>query len=311
VARLTVGMMEAGLRKEGVRVVEPKDRDAARKSGWNSRLPGLSALAGWAEGWDTILSGLNHLERSHRTNIYVEILGKGDVVRQAPFPIDLVRDLLAIGIWGIRHSQITRWADGRAAFVPPPELFLSEKTGGPLSAGSIGDVVKDAFNACGIDGSGHRLRAYFATKLASRLWAEYFAGNGFRWDQRVENMVLDKVAEALGHRHVTITVRHYLDLALLTYFGEGTKARLKDLRRAWAAITRHHQRLSREQIDLIARVAERLGSDAQLFHELLVAALDDPELAPTGGAAIQASQLAMERSERRPLLRVVPRNPAS
>jgi hypothetical protein len=84
-----------------------------------------------------------------------------------------------------------------------------------MKPGTVADLMKDAFNALAIEGSGHRLRAYCCTKTAARLWAECFAINGYRFDQTVENRALDRLAEAMGHSRVTTTVRYYLAMALL------------------------------------------------------------------------------------------------
>ncbi|QFU16869.1 hypothetical protein GDR74_11880 [Microvirga thermotolerans] len=277
VARFSVLALEAGLAKEGVKVPKPENRAEAVRAGWQPQLAGLDAVANWAEGRQAVLDGLERLERRHRTNVYITVTGKGQVTREVPFPIDLVRDLLAIGIWDVRRDQLLRWSN---ALQPPgpAEIFLSEKTRGPLEADAVGNLLKHAFNKCGIQGSGHRLRAYFATKLAERLWAEAFADNGFRWDQRVENFVLDRVAEALGHAKPTTTCRHYLDLGRMAYFKTGSKSALRAMRHVVNAMAAHHRRIPPEFYANVAELVERRGAGVPI-DALLKAILEDPDYA--------------------------------
>jgi hypothetical protein len=100
VARLSTPMLEAGLAKEGIKIPPFEASADARAASWNPRLSGLGALADWELGKKTVLDGLDRLEHRYRTNIYVVITGKGNVKREAPFPIPLVRDILTIGLWG-------------------------------------------------------------------------------------------------------------------------------------------------------------------------------------------------------------------
>ncbi|WP_262030461.1 hypothetical protein [Microvirga sp. Mcv34] len=278
VARFSVLALEAGLAKEGIKVPKPENRAEAVRAGWQPQFAGLDAVANWAEGRQAVLDGLERLERRRRTNIYIAVTGKGNVTREVPFPIDLVRDLVTIGIWSVRRDQLLRWSN---ALEPPgpAEIFLSEKTRGPLEADAIGNLLKHAFSKCDVQGSGHRLRAYFATKLAERLWAEAFADNGFRWDQRVENFVLDRVAEALGHAKPTTTCRHYLDLGRMAYFKAGSKSALRAMRHVVNAMAAHHRWIPPEFYANIAQLVERRGGGVTAIDALVKAILEDPDYA--------------------------------
>jgi integrase len=176
---------------------------------------------------------------------YVRVTGKGNVTRDAPFPIDLVRDLITIGIWDVRMRQLQRWSN-TAPPPGPPRMFLSEKTRKGLKTKPIGNLAKNAFNACKVEGSGHRLRAYFATNLAQRLWATCFTDNMFRRDQTVENRVLVDLAQALGHASPTTARRHYRDLGRAAYFHLGNKSQLKAMRMACEAMATHRRRITPE-----------------------------------------------------------------
>ncbi|MBK3732773.1 hypothetical protein GAY29_06545 [Azospirillum brasilense] len=301
VGRLTSKMIEEGLRKEGIRAL------SSSTSGAHSTIEGLDAVFGKDEQ-NAILSAIERLKKEFRTSVYIIVVGKGKgagVKREVPFPIELIRDLLIFGIWGVRRAQITRWTAGSRLLCPPNELFLSEKTRKPLTSGAIGNKMKAAFKAAGSDLSGHRLRAYFATSLASRLWHDKFAERGFRWDQAVENLVLDEVARALGHGKVTTTIRHYLDLAQMEYFGVATKSRLKKLRRAALCL----KELPETEFHQVLKIMERLVQldpnevPGIVFREAIEGILSHPDLQPLQQSA-SASDIPDPSG---PRLRIVPK----
>ena len=252
VADLTISALENALKEERIRIPPPKDGSQA-----DTRYKGLDSIANSEHGRKAILGGLDWLENDGRIHIFVKVKGKGNKTRLAPFPIDLVRDLLIIGIWGCRKIQLQRrWGQSPG----PPQLFLSEKTKGRMEPGTIGDILKDAFNKCNIEGSGHRLRSFFATKLAERLWAKHFSDNLFRWDQSVENTVLVELAQALGHAHPNISVRYYLDLGRVAYFRLGDKSGLRAMRKIVNALADNHRRLTPEFMDRIRKLINIRGT---------------------------------------------------
>ena len=166
------------------------------------------------------------------------------------------------GVWrGARAAQLE--ARGVQEGLRPDEIFLSDKTRGPLTADAVTRIVKEAFKATHVPGSGHRLRAHFTTKHAERLWREAFENNGFRWGQTIENSVLHDIAEALGHKGVTTACRHYLDLGRTSYFGVGTETALKEMRRVVGAMAKHHRRLNRGAFAMLAEAVERLATGRQ------------------------------------------------
>jgi integrase len=232
-----------------------------------------------------ILDKLEILRVKELQYLFVDVKGKGRKIREAPFPISFIRDLLVVNIWGMRPIIMEKRSTRRSCSPDKEFLFLSEKTGDRLTPGAIGDLLKWAFRAVGIKGSGHRLRAHFATMYAAALWAELFANNGFRWDQTIYNTVLDRVAEALGHAKVTTSVKHYVDLAVMTYFGTPTKSKLREFRRVWAQITKNHMDYTRDDFNLIIETLHVLSiKTARLFKETLRALLNDPELNPRAAA---------------------------
>ncbi len=218
---------EAGLRAEevaGLRLCSIAEGLA--EAGAGGRALRRSALAEALATMDqrqrtTILAGLDAMVAKGRRQIGVEVTCKG-ATRTAPFAIGLMRDLVEIGIWTVREALVGQWLATGGGYAPPAVAFLSSKTGEAMLPGTVADLVADAFADLGLRGSGHRLRAHFATELAVRLLQERLPLNGGIYDGAVENWVLLHVAEALGHASVSTTTRHYVDLALMRLLGRKT-----------------------------------------------------------------------------------------
>lgn len=305
VAGLTVGMLEKALARENIRVPAPKSMSEARAAGWNPALHGLDSIAHWEPGRQAILEGLQRLIKNKRDHIYVYIVGKGGVLRDVPFPIEFFRDLIVIGIWEVRQAQLAAWKCSTL----PPNLFLSEKTRDGLLAPTLEDLVKKAFSACGVEGSGHRLRAHFATKLAEKLWAKFFSDNLYRWDQTVQNNVLHKVSEALGHKSPTTTCQHYVELAQASYFKLGNKSHLQAMRTLINKVAENHRHLSEgffEAVTKLIDVRAAAGSEGKGLDDILL------EIAHIHAATVSPSEPVMEINPRAhrdgPSLRLVPKN---
>lgn len=283
VSRLSLDALLCGLQAESIFLpptLNPSEITSLVAQEGNPKLHGLDAIANWKAAQEGILDELTRLEQRGRKRLYVLIKGKGDKKRMAPFPISLVKDILDIFVWTIRRQQIEDHLSAKPFYRPPSEIFLSRKTGGPLTPGAIGDAMLDAFQECKVDGSGHRLRAYFCTMLARDLWNEALVQAGYRWDQVIENMVLDRLAQAMGHSRVTTTVRYYLDQAQLEYFNLPNRSKLGHLRKVAMVTAKYQRSLSREQLDLIARIIDVIGSGAAAFEEVIAAALAHPDLVP-------------------------------
>ncbi|GGF01004.1 hypothetical protein GCM10011611_03230 [Aliidongia dinghuensis] len=274
VADLSIAALLESLRREGILGGRQYEPDALDELGTNS-----------AER-SRILAAIDAFEARGRKRFYVRIDGKGGKVRDAPFPAALMRDLLNIGIWTVRIEQVSLLRD-RVSSTRPTQLFLSSKTKGPFEPGSIGDMMKRAFNALSIGGSGHRLRAFFATMYANDLLEETLMAHGYRFSQAVENTVLDRLAEALGHSRVTTTIRYYVDMALMKHFRLSNRDQLNAVRKLYMTIGESRQDLTLTQVKLIKNVVSALAAaeSGSLLEELLAQALDDPELNPARRAA--------------------------
>ena len=217
--------VEAGLRAEEVARLEVSAlaKALAEEGIGSRRLAGPGGLAGLAcdpESRNVVLRAIDEHAAAGRQVIGVKVTCKGRS-RRAPFPVELMRDLIEIGVWTVRNAQV----HARHGAEPAPLLFLSFKTGGGLLPGTVGDIVMNACVAAGIMTSGHRLRAYYATEMALRLLEERLRLNSGVYDAMVENWVLEHVAEALGHSQITTTVRHYVDRALLRLLASNPRQR--------------------------------------------------------------------------------------
>ncbi len=176
----------------------------------------LDALCKNETGWSTLINGIERLEREHRQTLRIRIDGKGSKARLAAFPLDLVRDILEIGVCAVRRWQLVRWIAIDHDHAPPTCLFLSTKTKRGFTAGGVGDLMKAAFAAKPvISGSGHRLRAFYATSTAIRIFRESLATTGGVLTRATVEFALRLIAEALGHSSSSTTVRFYLDIAML------------------------------------------------------------------------------------------------
>ena len=183
-------------------------------------------------------------------------------------------------------------------------MFLSFKTGMQMTAGAVSDLMKSAFNAVGIAGSGHRLRAYYATQLAIRLWSDAYARNGYRHSKDIEDQVLLQLAEALGHSSVNTVVRYYLDLAQTAVQGASTRKKRDGFVKIRDALIRFRNTLSPSKLDLICASIEALAGlpDGSPLEELFEMGLADPELKPKRTVGLHKG---VDTPKRQPYLRVV------
>ena len=226
---------------------------------WNNP-NALASLVGDAAGRDALLSRLRALSLEGRTAIGVQVTCKG-VVRHAPFPLSLLEDLLDIGIWAVRAAlapAVMRVSGGAAT---GHEVFLSTRTGLGLEAGSVSDILKEGFDAAGVRGRGATRRAAFAVALALRLIEERLPLNRFVYDAQLERAVLLEVAQALGHADPTVTVRHYVDLALMRLFRLPSTERLQAVLAAHRTLAGRCSDLGSERLGLVAEVVEAMARD--------------------------------------------------
>lgn len=257
------------------------------------RLPDLDKLSELEQ--DALLAALDVLEARHRTCLYVAINGKGKgdgKTRTAPFTIDLVRDLLAIGIWSVRSEQVADWSVRSPGYTAPDLIFLSAKSKAGLRPGTIGDLMKDAYNAVGVAGSGHRLRAYYATMMAIHLWDECMALNGGNWSQAAENTVLDRLASALGHSTSATSLRYYLDMAQVRYFGVSSRGKLNAARQLWDRVVKQLPALSEGKLALLTKVVNTLAAqpDDSMIQQLFAMAISDAEINPSSATTQTKAQ---------------------
>jgi len=196
---LAVTALEKALSEVGILLPVPQTSEARKQmiaAGWRPWLCGLDAIAAQPRECDRVLGALQALEGTCRRNLFVSVVEKGRKQRDVPIPIPLLRLILVEWVWDHRRRFIENRRTAISTYVPPPELWISRKTGRAMTAAAIGNEVKKAFAAVGINASGHRLRAHFLTELIRELHIRARAAHGRMFDPRT---ILDQAAEIAGH----------------------------------------------------------------------------------------------------------------
>lgn len=302
-SELTIAALERALRREGIKIPAP---EMLGSSGVVRRY-GLDVASSDRAVQKDILASLDRLERRRIAAILVTVIGKGNKERDVPFPVDLIRDLLAIGIWNCRRAQLDAAPRAHAKHVCPPAMFLSTKTGAGFTKDPLTKIVKKAFKECGIEGSGHRLRAYFATHYAERLCIERFTGNGFQWNQSIQNTVMDKLTEAMGHKSATTTVKYYLGLGLEKALAGAPGSQHADLRNLNDTVFEFRRPLGDTVRDL-GELARRAAHHPSLRTILNMLAQDPDYALPTTTIGSGEPKAGGPRPSH-PMLRLVPKIP--
>lgn len=119
-------------------------------------------------------------------------------------------------IEGPRQQLVERFrANLGQAYREPDEVFLSNKTGGPMELKAISNLLNTLFEQAKVQGHGHRLRATFLTRLfEAELMLEQARITSHPSSKQLVDfeLVLRRVAERAGHRHID-SLRPYLTLA--------------------------------------------------------------------------------------------------
>jgi hypothetical protein len=218
----------------------------------------LDCIAGDNDLRDRLLSKLERFERNHNPHLYIRIQGKGEKERMAPWPVSLIKNILEIGVFSVRKRQLELLAN--SGYIPD-QVFISMLNPKNLSPGAIGNLIKKAFIEANVPGSGHKLRAFYATNLAKWLLGEELAKNGMQYDQTIENLILDQLAEACGHASPTTTLRHYVNWAAVEYFHRSNKGRRDNSRAIWKLLVRHRERITAKMLDILSTIIIQLAKD--------------------------------------------------
>lgn len=283
VARLRVTDITIALRKEGL---------LDHLGGCSEPISCVSELSNNTEAREALhLRIKSFVEKRRRRYFFVRIVGKGDKPRDAPFLPDLVADLLD-GIWNSRHQLIEMRKSRSPDYVAPQELFLSSKTGAAYKAGSVSDILKKAFVDAGVTGGGHRLRRFYATRIASLILEENINRVNGHVNDAVVSTVWNRVADALGHSEVTTTIKHYVDMALVHWTGVRTKNRRSKVMRVWETLTDEQEHFTDEKINLSATVIKAIAQaqPGSNLLRLLQGAMRDPTLNPGGASTVVVTQ---------------------
>jgi len=184
VSRLTCDALAQGLRVFGI----------GRMEGGVWRTHDLPGLADDAATQAAIRHALHDLKRDCKVpHVEVRVLDKNSRDRAIRLATDLVLDLLDF-IWDQR-AEFTRSRRVRhPAYAPPDEIVLSSKTGTAITPAGVGNAMKSAFNAAGVAGSGHRLRARWVEDALRALVLKYRSMSGRGKDDGTISLHLAQLA---------------------------------------------------------------------------------------------------------------------
>lgn len=260
-ARLSLPMLWDGLRAEADLPLPNRCAD------WRA----LDAIAREPAARDALLGGLDGLQRNHASTLYFRIRGKGSKERLVELPTGLIREVLEVAVFNVRRRQFENRSPLDAKMQLPPEVFLSFKTRRRLTSGSIGDIVAGAFNEePAVPGSGHRLRGYYATQTAIRIWRRCLDLNGGAITIHVQEAALDELRNALGHARVTTTSRYYLSLA--QFYAGRLASGIPEIDALSNAVADLRSSMSPGRVSLATRVVTALSASSD--EEVLCQALD-------------------------------------
>lgn len=222
-----------------------------------------------------ILKDLENLNmRSSHTEIAIS--GKGGTTRYASLPVLFIIDLLKIWIWNWRMSLLPK-----ASGTTSDAVFLSATDAQPLTPGAIGNIILHGFKDTKTPGSGHRLRAHYCTVTAIRLWEDEMQRNGFNFSQAVYNVILDRLADAMGHAKASTTVKYYLDLAVAKHFGFSNRAKYVVFSTIWQTVADNYTALSASDIRGIVKIITAFSNPGtDRLKEVIALALANSQLYP-------------------------------
>ena len=288
-------MAGAGLRAHEVPKLSLRDLTKAMKEEQLFRglgqkravsIDSVAELSEDPEAQTIVLKALKHFTKKRkRLYLGVRIMGKGSKERSAGFTVDLIYDLLTVVVWGGRNRLIKRWQAADPEYVPDDTLFLSFKTGQPLTEGAVSDIMLQAFIDANVSGSGHDLRKNYATNIAAKILRRNLETFGY-FTHAVLNTVLSEVANALGHSSVNTTTQHYTNLAISISSGlEHKRQRDKVLKICDMLMESDgNDMLDDERIRLCGtafKVFSEMPKNSELY-EILSDAMADRELNPVG-----------------------------
>lgn len=208
-----------------------------------------------------IIAGIDGHRARGYTTLQVEVATKARPSRSIEFPLDVIVDILQIGVWKVRRALFEKWGAAGSVKLDYDAVFISStRDGARLTRKAVGAIVKKAFKELFLAGSGHRLRAYYFTEMAWLLWNQEQAMSGYRNDVVVNNNVMNRLAELAGHASPGTTEKYYLDKALL-------RRRLKENRSSIDA--------RKDMMNALISVSWNMDADRCRRLQRLIYAVDD------------------------------------
>ena len=161
--------------------------------------------------WDTI-HALQLRSEAHELRLDKTKGGRVRHVGVIPDLLEKTREYIE----GSRTDIVARFkATKSGAYREPSEIFLSEKTGQPLTLTAITNMLTGWFRDAKVPGHGHRLRATYLTNLFEAEIAAEESRMSIHPGTKANidfELILRKVAERAGHAHIE-SLRPYLTLA--------------------------------------------------------------------------------------------------
>ncbi len=154
----------------------------------------------------SVLQDFAALERMHRKHVFVAVTEKRSVTRWVAMPLSLAKELVEY-VWDDRFRFLERRSPSSREQFSAREVFLSSKTARGFTKGAVSNLLKAAFRAAGVSGSGHRLRAAYAEEVVRDAYLRARAVHGRNYDPVSIELL---VREALGHK-LFKTVAPYLN----------------------------------------------------------------------------------------------------
>ena len=212
---------------------------------------------GQIPSWDEIFA-LQQRNEAHELLLFKTKGGRVRHVGVLPELLEKTQEYID----GPRAAIVARFkTTKKVAYKEPAEVFLSEKTGQPLTLTAITNMLTAWFKTACVPGHGHRLRATYLTNLfEAELAAEearIAAHPGTKACIDYE-LILRKVAERAGHADIE-SLRPYLTLARKRRLRENdladpvTLQQQIDAKKQELALLEHRIRKTRAELTLVSR----------------------------------------------------------
>ena len=145
----------------------------------------------------SVLQDFALLEKMRRKHLFVAVTEKRSVTRRVAMPLPLAKELVEY-VWDDRFRFVGDQSSKLGGQPTARQVFLSAKTARGYTKGAISNLLKAAFRAAGVPGSGHRLRAAYTEEVVRDAYLRARAVHGRNYDPLAVELL---VKEVLGHKN--------------------------------------------------------------------------------------------------------------